>query len=163
MFVVKKPSTNEIIATSANQILLPKFLGGTTKASTNIIDSPLGWPRHQLGFNRQWRKSFKDCRRLSCTSLSQAVHMKVLEQVLIRLQGFGLQLKREKCSFLKPSVKYLGYIVDKEGPHATPSISGSHYPSSRTEECTRTLSFLGLVNYYGKFDQYMSTITQPLN
>ena len=97
------------------------------------------------------------------TGRTDEEHMKVLEQVLIRLQGFGLQLKREKYSFLKPSVKYLGYIVDKEGPHATPSISGSHYPSSRTEECTRTLSFLGLVNYYGKFDQYMSTITQPLN
>ena len=71
------------------------------------------------------------------TGRTDEEHMKVLEQVLIRLQEFGLQLKREKCSFLKPSVEYLGYIVDK-GLHATPSISGSHYPSSGTEECTRT-------------------------
>ena len=28
-FVVRKPSTGEIIATSANQIVPPKFLGGT--------------------------------------------------------------------------------------------------------------------------------------
>ena len=40
-----------------------------------------------------------------------------------------------------------------------PKQSGSHYLSYITKE----LSFLGLVNYYGKFIQNMSTITLPLN
>ena len=40
MFVVRKPSTGEIIATSANQIVPPKFLGGT-KMLYYIHQAPL--------------------------------------------------------------------------------------------------------------------------
>ena len=35
------------------------------------------------------------------------------------LQEYGLHLKMEKCSFMKPSVEYLGHIVDKDGLRAT--------------------------------------------
>ena len=42
-------------------------------------------------------------------------HLRILEQVLARLQEiYGLCLKKEKCSFMKPSVEYLGHIVDKD-------------------------------------------------
>ena len=54
------------------------------------------------------------------TGRSDEEQLENLEKVLARLQQYGLRLKREKCSFLQPSVEYLGYIIDAEGLHATP-------------------------------------------
>lgn len=93
------------------------------------------------------------------TGCTDEEHLEVLEQVLTRLQELCLWLKREKCTFLKSSVEYILAILWTEKVCMQPKQSGSHYLSSITKE----LSFLGLVNYYGKFIQNMSTITLPLN
>ena len=59
------------------------------------------------------------------TGCSDEEHLEILEQVLARLQEYGLCLKKEKCSFMRPSVEYLVYIVDKDGLCATPAkVSG---------------------------------------
>ena len=57
---------------------------------------------------------------LPSTGWNDEEHLDALE-VLQRLTSFGLRLKKEKCLFLQPSVEYLGYIVDKDGLHATPT------------------------------------------
>ena len=54
------------------------------------------------------------------TGRTDEEHLDNLEKVLARLQQYGLRLKKEKCFLLQPSVKYLGYIIDAEGLHATP-------------------------------------------
>ena len=89
--------------------------------------------------------------------------MQVLKQVLERLQSFGLRLKRDKCSFLKPLVEYLGYLVDKEGLHATPVKVETITEASEPQNVHELRSFLGLVNYCAKFIHHLSTITQLLN
>ena len=48
---------------------------------------------------------------------SESEHMATLEAVLQRLAGAGLHLKREKCTFLVPSVTYLGYRIDSQRLH----------------------------------------------
>ena len=48
---------------------------------------------------------------------SESEHMATLEAVLQRLEGAGLHLKREKFTFLVPSVTYLGYTIDSQGLH----------------------------------------------
>ena len=40
---------------------------------------------------------------------SEEEHVKNLEEVFCRLQAHGVQLKKEKCSFMKDSVEYLGH------------------------------------------------------
>ena len=42
-------------------------------------------------------------------------HLATLEEVLQRLAAAGLHLKREKCTFLVPSVTYLGFKIDSQG------------------------------------------------
>ena len=49
------------------------------------------------------------------TGRSDEEHLEILEQVLAHLQEYGLHLKKEKCLFMRPSVEYLGYIVNKDG------------------------------------------------
>ena len=40
---------------------------------------------------------------------SESEHLATLDEVLQRVTGAGLHFKREKCTFLVPSVTYLGY------------------------------------------------------
>ena len=46
-------------------------------------------------------------------------HLKSLE-VLKRMKEVGLKLRQDKCSFMSPSVTYLGYKIDAEGLHPLP-------------------------------------------
>lgn len=64
---------------------------------------------------------------------------------------------------MQPSVEYLGYIVDKDGLHATPSKIEAIVNAPAPRCVSELRSFLGLVNYYGKFICHLSTLIQPLN
>ena len=44
------------------------------------------------------------------TGANNAEHLEILGQILMRLEEHGLRLKRDKCSFMQPSVEYLGYL-----------------------------------------------------
>ena len=46
-------------------------------------------------------------------------HLESLSKVLERLQAAGLRLNRAKCFFLRPSITYLGHVIDKDGLHPT--------------------------------------------
>lgn len=46
-------------------------------------------------------------------------HMKTLEEVLQRLEKYGIRAKSSKCRFLQKEVEYLGYKIDAEGLHPT--------------------------------------------
>ena len=48
-------------------------------------------------------------------------HMETLAEVLKWLNKCGLQLKKNKCEFLKPRVEYLGRIVNATGLHTAPN------------------------------------------
>ena len=97
-----------------------------------------------------------------CTGGTEAQHLANLEQVLKRMQDAGLRLKRRKCVFMTPSVTYLGHKITAEGlwPLEDKVWAVKEAPSPK---CVAGLkSFLGLVNYYGKFLQDLSRILAPL-
>ena len=94
------------------------------------------------------------------TGKTDEEHLRNLNLVLERLHEYGLRLKRGKCSFLQPSVRYL---IDKDGLHATPEKVKAILQKPVLRNVKTLRSFLGLVNYYGKFIRNLSTITQPLN
>ena len=48
-------------------------------------------------------------------------HLQSLETVLDRLVKAGLHIKKDKCTFMSPSVIYLGHKIDSEGLHPLPS------------------------------------------
>ena len=97
------------------------------------------------------------------TGQTDEEHLHNLNQVLERLQHYGLRLKRGKCSFMQSSVRYLGYLIDKEGLHKTPEKVQALLQKPAPKNVKKLRSFLGLVNYYGKFIKNLSTIIQPLN
>ena len=79
-------------------------------------------------------------------STSPEEHLKILEEVLKRLQAVGLHLYLAKRSFLRPSLEYLGHRIDADGIHPmkdkVKAIQGAPLPKNLVE----LRSFLGLIN-----------------
>ena len=98
-----------------------------------------------------------------CTGSSDREHLDNLDQLLSRLEDFGLRVKKSKCEFFKPSVTYLGYCIDSNGLHATSDKIQSIVDAKQPENVQELRSFLELLNYYGKFMPMLSTEIQPLN
>ena len=90
-------------------------------------------------------------------------HLKCLEQVLLRLEDRGLRVKRDKCEFLRLSVEYLGYRLDREGIHPLNDKVTAIVEAPEPRNVKELRAFLGLVNYYRKFIKQLSTIAHPLN
>ena len=97
---------------------------------------------------------------LLVTGRNEEEHLQNLEKVFQRLHDHGLWLKRTKCQFMKPSVEYLGYVIDADGLHTAPNKVAA---IANAPGLQKLRSFLGLVNYYGKFVPDLATIAHPLN
>ncbi|XP_056138804.1 uncharacterized protein K02A2.6-like [Lampris incognitus] len=50
----------------------------------------------------------------------EETHLKALDDVLTRLEEYGLHVKKDKCMFFQESVEYLGHIIDAAGLHKSP-------------------------------------------
>ena len=53
------------------------------------------------------------------TGANDRIHLRKLAEVLQWLQQHWIKLSKAKCSFMQPSVDYLGHQVDAEGLHMT--------------------------------------------
>ena len=89
-------------------------------------------------------------------------HLQKLDIVLTKLEESGLRLKQAKCSFLVPSVEYLGFKISKEGLQPTAGKIKAVKSSPAPTNVSQLKSFLGVVNYYGKFLPDLSTLLAPL-
>ena len=97
------------------------------------------------------------------TGSSEEEHLRNLSEVLARLSKHGLRLKREKCSFMQDSVEYLGHRIDAEGVHTSASKVEAIVKAPAPKNITELRSFLGMVNYYGKFIQNVASKLHPLH
>ena len=96
------------------------------------------------------------------TGCTDAEHLDHLAQVLQRLQDAGMRLKKTKCLFLLPSVEYLGHIIRTEGLCTSDAKVSAIVNAPAPQNVTELRSFLGLVNYYGKFLPDLATTLSPL-
>ena len=94
--------------------------------------------------------------------LTFASHSENLSAVLDKLDKAGLQLNREKCSFLKSSVEYLGHIIDSQGLHPTTEKVKAIQDAPKPKKVAELRSFLGLINYYSRFLPNLSSKLAPL-
>ena len=87
-------------------------------------------------------------------------HLSNLKEVLSRLEKYGLRARLSKC---QDSVEYLGHEINQEGiqPLEKKVSAIKQAPTPKTVE--QLESFLGMINYYGKFLPNLSTIAAPLN
>ena len=96
------------------------------------------------------------------TGSTEEEHLRNLAQVLQRLESAGMRLKRQKCAFLLPSVAYLGHIITQEGLHTEETKVRAIVDAPEPTNVGELRSFLGMVNYYGKFLPDLATTLAPL-
>ena len=97
------------------------------------------------------------------TDKTDAEHLQNLEEVLKRLQNNGLRVKPDKCRFMEPSVEYLGHCINASGVHTTTQKVDAILKAPIPQNTQQLRSFLGLLHYYGKFLQNLSSLLHPLN
>ena len=97
------------------------------------------------------------------TGKTPAEHLEHLEEVLKRLLQHGVHVKRQKCRFLQSSVSFLGHRIDAEGIHPLDDKLQAIVQAPTPTNVQELRSFLGLINYYGKFIPNAATILGPLN
>ena len=95
-------------------------------------------------------------------SKTEEEHLQHLEEIFVRLRKFGLKMKREKCSFFKKHIQYLGHLVSEKGFEPLPEKLESicKMPAPRTAKEVK--QFLGLIGYYRKFVPCFADISRPL-
>ena len=97
------------------------------------------------------------------SSADEESHTQILEEVFSRLDKHGFRLKLEKCEFLLSRIEYLGHIISKEGIQPVPSKVEAIVNAPTPVNVQQLRSFLGLLNYYGKFIPSLATLLHPLN
>ncbi|XP_062554222.1 uncharacterized protein K02A2.6-like [Armigeres subalbatus] len=97
------------------------------------------------------------------TGPNDKVHLQRLEEVLKRLSQYGMRINVDKCVFFANQIEYCGYVVDRHGIHKVKEKIDAvqNMPTPESKEQVR--SFVGLVNYYGRFLPNLSTMIHPLN
>lgn len=94
----------------------------------------------------------------------QESHLQSLGAVFRCLEAHHFQLKQEKCQFLFSSVEYLGHQINWDGIQPLQSKVEAIVVNAPVPKNVQELrSFLGLLNYYGKFIPNLATILHPLN
>ena len=95
-------------------------------------------------------------------SRSEEEHLQHLEEIFKRLRHFDLKMKRQKSSFFKKHIQYLGHLVSEQGfeplPEKLEAIRNMPHPKTPKE----VKQFLGLIGYYRKFIPRFSDLSRPL-
>ena len=96
------------------------------------------------------------------TGESEAAHFHNLSAVLEQLEAAGVRLKREKCSFMLQEVEYLGHRISSRGLQPLASKVQAIQEAPTPKDVSQLRSFLGLLNYYGRFLPDLATLLSPL-
>lgn len=100
---------------------------------------------------------------IAITGSNDKEHLHTLNLVFSKLEQEGYKVNIKKCSFLQPSIEYLGHTIDKNGIRPTQdklqAISKAPDPSNVKE----LKSFLGFVNFYERFVPHLHGMCADLH
>ncbi|XP_056323408.1 uncharacterized protein K02A2.6-like [Danio aesculapii] len=97
------------------------------------------------------------------TGTDDESHLQHLDGTLKRLKEYGLRVRKDRCEFFQSAVEYLGHVIDASGLHTSPSKVKAIVEAPTPKNVTQLRSFLGLLNYYGRFIPNIATLLKPLH
>lgn len=89
-------------------------------------------------------------------------HLEVLKEVFDRLTAAGLTVRRDKCHFCLPELKFLGFVVDASGLHCDPDKVAAILNLPTPKNSTEVRRFLGIVSWYRRFIPQCSSLLAPI-
>lgn len=69
----------------------------------------------------------------------------------------------DKCSFAKPEIRYLGFIIDKNGRRPNPQKIEAIKNMVEPTNVTQLRAFIGMVTFYSSFIPSMKKLRGPLD
>ncbi|GFX34622.1 retrovirus-related Pol polyprotein from transposon 297 [Trichonephila clavipes] len=96
------------------------------------------------------------------TSPSFNEHLDHLNQVFTLLRDAGLTLNKEKCHFARDKLKYLGFVISKEGIETDNSKVKAITEMKPPKNSKEVSTFLGMAGWYQKFIPKYADIFEPL-
>ena len=97
------------------------------------------------------------------TSRNEKEHEDRIFKLFKRLQEFGLKVRLEKCNFMDEEIKYLGFIINKQGRKPDPEKTKAIIEMKQPTNIGELRAFLGMINFYNSFVPDMATLREPLN
>lgn len=93
---------------------------------------------------------------------TKELHDTRLRKVLDRFRQYSMTLNKEKCKFGVAEIEFIGHRLSSAGlrPMHNKIEAVKQFREPKSSEEVR--SFLGLVNYVGKFIPHLATISEPL-
>ena len=89
-------------------------------------------------------------------------HLEILGEVFKRLREANLTVSREKCQFCKPQMKYLGYVVDRNGLHVDPDKVKAMLEVPTPRNVTEVRRIVGTFSWYRRFIKDFSSLIEPI-
>lgn len=90
-------------------------------------------------------------------------HIEALKYVYERLVFANLTINFDKCKFCRPELKYLGYIVNRNGLRTDPEKVQIICEFPRPKNTTEVKRFIGLISWYRRFIKNFATIAAPIH
>ncbi|XP_018574611.2 uncharacterized protein K02A2.6-like [Anoplophora glabripennis] len=149
----------------ANQLLT----WSTHKGLYKVNRMPYGISPASAIFQRHLEQLFQGMENVSnfiddilVTGKDDEEHIRMLDNVLRKLQDAGLTVKADKCKFFQDELEYLGHKITKEGIKKTEDKVEAIVAAPTPTNISETRSFIGMVNYYSKFIPDLATKLKPI-
>ena len=95
-------------------------------------------------------------------SSSMKDHLKHLAEVFKLFRQANLRLNPSKCHFATPKVRYLGYLISKDGLECDPEKIKNMQNFPRPTSVKTLKSYLGVLAFYRRFVRSFSQLASPL-
>ena len=87
----------------------------------------------------------------------------IVEEVFTLLQEHGISLNPARCIFFQSGLEFPGHWIDKYGIRPLPQKMDAVMQAKSPTDGTELKSYLGLLNYHGKFLPNLATTLHPLH
>lgn len=89
-------------------------------------------------------------------------HLAILEEVFRRLREANITVSIDKCQFCRPQLKYLGYVVSRNGLHVDPDKVKAMLEIAAPSNVKEVRRIVGTFSWYRRFVPQFSSIIAPI-
>lgn len=134
--------------------VMPFGLSNAPKTMARLMDQVIGPSLEPFCF------SYLDDIIIATPDFS--THLDILKKVFSRLKEANLTVNLKKCQFCRPSLTFLGFVVDQQGLRTDPEKVSAIMNYSVPRNTTEIKRLIGLVSWYRRFIKDFSTICSPI-